>query len=78
MGSVLSCGLARESRTNPAVAVHIVNVYATPVLMSGLASQVLSKREVSCIDQQYKRTLQNILKLSVSSQRSLVHFVAGS
>ena len=39
-------------------------------------SQVLSKREVSCLDQQYKRTLQNILKLSVSSPRSLVHFVA--
>ena len=30
------------------------------------------------IDQQYKKTLQNILKLSVSSPACLVHFVAGS
>ena len=78
LGFVLFCGLARGSRKNPAVAVRIINVYATPVLMSGLASLVLSKKEVSSLDQQYKRTLQNILKLSVSSPRSLVHFVAGS
>ena len=78
LGFVLFCGLARGSRKNPAVAVRIVNVYATPVLMSGLASLVLSKKEVSSLDQQYKRTLQNILKLSISSPRSLVHFVAGS
>ena len=46
--------------------------------MSGLASQVLSQKEITIIDQQYKRTLQSILKLSVTSPCPLVYFVAGS
>ena len=46
--------------------------------MSGLASLVLSGKEIACIDQQYKRKLQNIVKLPVNSPSSLVHFVAGS
>ena len=46
--------------------------------MSGMASLLLSDTEISCIDQQFKRTLQNILKLSVNSPPSLVHFIAGS
>ena len=46
--------------------------------MSGLGSLFLSQKEVSIVDQQYKRTLQNILRLSVSSPACLVYFVAGS
>ena len=46
--------------------------------MSGLASLVLSAKEVSLFHQQYKRTLQNILKLSVNSPSALVYFTAGS
>ena len=46
--------------------------------MSGLSSLVLSPTEIASIDQQYKRTVQNLLKLSVNSPPSLVHFVAGS
>ena len=36
------------------------------------------ERRIACIDQQYKRKLQNIVKLPISSPSSLVHFVAGS
>ena len=78
MGAIVSCGLAKGRRSNPAVSLRIMIIYGTPVLMSGLSSLVLSIKEVSCIDQQHKRTLQNIIKLSTNSPSSLVHFVAGS
>ena len=44
----------------------------------GLSSLLLSSKEISCIDQQHKKTLQNITKLSSNSPSSLVHFIAGS
>ena len=53
-------------------------LYGTPVLMFGLASLVMSQKEIVCIYHQYKRTLQNILKLSTRSPASVVHFLAGS
>ena len=39
---------------------------------------MLSSKEVACIDQQFKRKLQSIIKLSTNSPASLVHFIAGS
>ena len=41
LGSVLSCGLAKGRQTTPATTLRILTIYGTPVLMSGLASQVL-------------------------------------
>ena len=78
LGSMISCGLSKGRRSNPAASLRILTIYSTPVLMSGLASLVLSDSEVSAIDQQYKRTLQNLMKLKVNSPSPLVHFVAGS
>ena len=78
LGPLIACGLARGSRSNPAASLRILSIYATPVLLSGLPSLVLSSNEISSIDQQYKRTLQNILKLSVNSPPALVYFIAGS
>ena len=57
----------------------ILTQRGTPVLMSGLASLVLSPKEISSVDQQLKRTLQNILKLPAGSHPSpFVYFAAGS
>ena len=78
LGAIVSCGLAKGHRSNPACSLRILSTYGTPVLMSGLGSLVLSPYETSIVDQQYKRTLQCILKLSVNSPSSLVHFAAGS
>ena len=58
--------------------IKLLNIYGTPVLMSGLGSLVLNPREVNIIDPEYKKTLQNLLKLSASSPASLVYFIAGS
>ena len=78
LGAIVSCGLAKGRRSNPAASLRILTIYATPVLMSGLSSLLLSSKEISCIDQQHKKTLQNITKLSSNSPSSLVHFIAGS
>ena len=46
--------------------------------MSGLGSLVHTNQEIRILDQQYKRTLQSLLKLPVSSSASLVYFASGS
>ena len=78
IGSLVSCGLARRQRSNPVASIRILSLYGTPVLLSGLASLVLSSKEISFIDQQHKRTVQALLKLSTNSPASLVHFIGGS
>ena len=78
LGSIISCGLARRSRSNPSASLRILSLYGTPVLMSGLASLVLSPKEISSVDQQFKGTVQALLKLSISSPAPLVHFVSGT
>ena len=78
LGILVSCGLAQGRRSNPTVSLRILSTYCTPVLLSGLASLVLSSSEVASIDQQFKLTLQNIQKLKTSSPSALVHFMAGS
>ena len=75
---MVSCGLARRQRLNPVASIRILSLYGTPVLLSGLASLVLSSKEISFIDQQHKRTVQALLKLSTNSPASLVHFIGGS
>ena len=78
LGSLVSCGLSRRQRSNPTASLRILTLYGTPVLMSGLASLVLSPGEISSLDQQYKRTMQALLKLSSNSPTTLVSFIAGS
>ena len=43
LGALLSTGMARGHRGNPAASITIHQLYCTPVLFSGLASLVLSK-----------------------------------
>ena len=54
LGSVSSAGLARAHRTNPAASLRVHQLYCTPVLLSGLASLVLSKSEISLIENHFK------------------------
>ena len=77
LASVLSCGAARGHRANPMAAIKVESVYATPVLMSGLASLVLSSPEITLVDQHYKDTLQNLQKLHQNTPRSVTFFLAG-
>ena len=78
IGSIFSCGLARSQRSNPVASLRILSLYGTPVLMSGLASIVLSTKEVASIDQQLKRTVESILKLPARTPTSEVYFISGT
>ena len=78
LGSIISCGMAKGSRSNPAASLRILSCHGTPVLMSGLGSLVLSAKEVAAVDKQYKKTLQNILKLPPTSSAALIYLTAGS
>ena len=78
IGSIISCGLARSQRSNPVASLRILSLYGTPVLMSGLASLVLSTKEVASIDKQLKRTVESLLKLPARTPAPVVYFISGT
>ena len=78
LGALLFSGIARNHRGNLAAALRIENVYAVPVLLSGVASLVLTTTEVNMIDQHYFCTLRNLFKAYHGTPRSFVLFMCGS
>ena len=76
--SVLPAGLARGHHGNPAAAVRVENLYGSPVLLSGLAALVLSKTELSSIDQHYKESLESLQRLYKATPAPVVYYLAGS
>ena len=60
------------------MSVKVEKLYATPVLLSGLGTLVLSSKEINLIEQHYRETLRQLLRLHKNSPRSVVYFLAGS
>ena len=77
LGAVSSAGLARSHRGNPAASIRVHQLYATPVLLSGLASLVLSEAEVKVLATHYKNTVQNLQRLHQNTPRGVVFLLAG-
>ena len=77
-GALLSSGIAHNHRGNPAASVKLEQIYGVPVLLSGVASLVLTPWETNIIDQHYKSTLSNLLKLYPNTPSSFIYFMAGS
>ena len=77
LAAVLPVGLARGHRGNPAASIIISNIYATPVLFSGLSSLVLKTTETALLNQYLKETTQRLLKLMERSPACVVAFLAG-
>ena len=77
LAATLLVGIARKHRANPTVGLRIEQLYAGPVLMSGLASLVLLESEVTLLDNHYKETVQNIQKLVSKTPRAVVFFLGG-
>ena len=75
LGSIISCGMAKGSRSNPAASLRILSCHGTPVLMSGLGSLVLSAKEVAAVDKQYKKNPAKYFKTSsyILSSSDLSH-----
>ena len=78
LGAVLSAGLARSHRGNPAASLRIEKLYSFPVLMSGVAPLLLLQSEEDALSQHYKETLQGLQKLYQLTPRPVVYFLAGS
>ena len=78
LASVLHTGIARSHRGNPASSIKIEKLYATPVLLSGISSLVLSSNEVKLIDIHYAETLRCLLRLHKKTPRCVTFFLAGS
>ena len=78
LAGVLHTGLALSHHGNPASSIKIEKLYATPVLLSGIGSLVLSNKEISLIESHYCETLRKLLRIHEKTPRSVIYFLAGS
>ena len=76
--SVLATGLARGHSGNPAASMRVEKLYGVPVMLSGLATMVLSQTEVAMVDGHFKIHIERLLKLHKATPESVVWFLAGS
>ena len=77
MFGILPVGLAMAHRGNPAANLQAHSTYCSPVLLSGMSSLVLSKVEMTIIDQYFKVTLQRLQKLRDKTPLCVVLFLGG-
>ena len=63
MFAVLHAGIAKGHQANPAASLRVETLFAVPVLISGLASLVLTSKEKKFIGQLHKVHLQRLLRL---------------
>ena len=75
--AVLPAGLARGHKGNPAASLKVEQLYGLPVLLSGLASLVLSKVELAALDHHYKVSLEQLMRLYPRTPASMVYLMAG-
>ena len=77
MGSILHTGLARNHKANPKSTLHLERMYGSPVLLSGVASLLLSSKEIGVIFQQQKKTIRSLQKLPTNTPDCVIFFLAG-
>ena len=77
LAGVLHTGMARGHRGNPSSSIQVDKLYAIPVLMSGLATLVLTVAEIKMIDQHHRETLRRLLRLQDRTPRSVIYFLSG-
>ena len=64
-------------RANPAASLRVETVYGVPVILSGLASLVLSTKEENMLGQHYKVHLERLLRLHQATPAPVVFMLAG-
>ena len=77
IAATMPAGMARGHRGNPAASLRVHTLYATPVLLCGVASLVLSPAEINVMSAHYKSTIQKLQRLHNNSPRAVVFFLAG-
>ena len=78
LASVLPAGAARHHRAKPSVTLQLEKLYGGGVLFSGLASLVLSCKEIGMIHRHHRVTLCRLQKLAPTTPDCVVFFLAGS
>ena len=78
LAAILPVCVALHHSANPTNGLKIEKIFAGPVLLSGLASLVLSTKEIGVIDRHHRMTLCRIQKLSRTTPDCVVFFLAGS
>ena len=78
LGSLCNTGIAKSQRGNPASSLRIHQLYATPVLLSGLGSLVLNKSEINILAAHHKNMICHLQKLQEKTPRSVAYFLAGT
>jgi len=76
--SVISCGMARSHRGNPAASLRVEACYSAPKLFSGLATLLLSPSEMSVLSVHRRLTLQRLQRLHPRTPAPALHFLSGS
>ena len=76
--SIISCGMARHHRGNPAASLRVEACYSAPKLFSGLATLILSPSEVNILSLHCRQTLQRVQRLHPRTPAPAVHFLSGS
>ena len=76
--SIISCGLARNPRGNPAASLRVESCYSSPKLFSGLASLCLNQSELDILSLHCRTTLQRLQRLHPRTPAPAVHLLSGS
>ena len=76
--AVLPLGLSRGHHGNPAASLRINQIFATPVLFSGLGSLILSAVETNMLDKYLKNVTQNLQRLMDRTPACVVAFLGGT
>ena len=77
LAKILSMGMSRHHRANPIAALRAENIFATPILFSGMASLFITKAESDVLALHVKETTENLLKLHSRTPDPVVFFLAG-
>ena len=77
MNFAMSAGLSRGHTGNPAASLKVHQLYGTAKLFSGVASLVLTKSELSILDNHYQKTIMQLQRLHNKTPRCFVFLLAG-
>ena len=76
--SILSVGMARHHRGNPAASLRVEATCSAPKLFSGLATLNLSKSDEDILSVHRRLTLQQLQRLHPKTPAPALHFLSGS
>ena len=77
LGQILRMGMSRRHRANPIAVLRAEQVFASPVLFSGMASLILTRADIDVLARNVKETTESLLKLHPKTPEPVVFFLAG-